>query len=126
VSLREQILASQGERKPEPLEVPEWHATVWLKQMTVADQVALSEGTKPADMPVAVLLHCLVDENGERIFTDDDREALAGESFAIVLRVFVAAAKLNGLSTAELDEAMQSFDRARAEPADNGSRSLSG
>lgn len=117
MSLREQILASQADRKPVPLDVPEWGVTVWLKQMTVADQVALSEDVKPADMPVAVLLQCLVDDEGERIFTDDDAEALSRESFPIVLRVFAEAARLNGLSSKELDEAMSSFEQARSEPS---------
>lgn len=126
MSLREQILASQGDRKPVPLDVPEWGCTVWLKQMTVADQVALSEDVKPVDMPVQVLLHCLVDEEGERIFSDSDAEVLEQEAFPIVMAVFGEAAKLNGLSNAELEEAMASFVQARAGLPVNGSRLASG
>lgn len=126
MSLREQILASQADRKPMPLDVSEWGCTVWLKQMTVADQVALSEDVKPSDMPIKVLLHCLVDDEGKRIFADEDAEQLAQEAFPIIMSVFAEAAKLNGLSNAELEEAMASFVQARASSAANGSRSPSG
>lgn len=124
--LGERILASQRDRKPVALEVPEWGVTVWIKQMTVADQVTLSEDTSPADMPVRVLLYTLVDSEGARIFTEADKDALSQEAFPIVLRVFTEVAKLNGLSSDELEAAMQGFDQARAGSLDNGSRSPSG
>lgn len=106
---REQILASRADRKPVPLDVPEWGGEVYVRVMTVRDQAAIAEGKTPAEVPLLVLLHCLVDENGERILRDEDLEALASEDFPIIMRVFAFVAKLNGLSTAELEEAMESF-----------------
>lgn len=123
---REQILASRGDRKPVRLEVPEWGGSVYIRHLTVADQVMMSEATKPADMPVAVLIACLVDENEQPIFEQADAAELAKESFAVVLRVFSEAARLNGLTTKELDEAMASFGPARAESPSTDSHSLSG
>lgn len=81
----------------------------------MADQVQLSEGTKPAEMPVAVLISALVDENERPIFEPGDRDELAKEAFSVVLRVFSEVAKLNGLTTKELDEAMEAFGPARSE-----------
>jgi hypothetical protein len=125
---REQILAARHreDRKPVKVSVPEWGGDVYLRVMTVADQVALSEDVKPAEMPVQVLLHCLVDENGTRLLEEEDAEALAEEDFPLVLRLFNEAAKLNGLTSKELEVAMASFEQARDEQLSTDSLSLSG
>jgi hypothetical protein len=115
---REQILASRMNRKPVLLEVPEWGGDVYVRVMSAADQAILSDGVKPAELPIHVILHCLVDESGDRILTDEDAEALAKEDFPVIMRVFAFVAKLNGLSTKELEEAMENFG-----PSPNGSKS---
>jgi len=122
---REQILASRGDRRPVPVEVEEWGGTVYLKQLTVADQIKLSEANSPAQMPVAVLVACVCDENGVPLFHEADAQELAQESFSIILKVFAEAARLNGLSTKELDEAMASFEPARPSSGPSDSLSLS-
>lgn len=124
--IRRQILAAQHDRRPVPLEVEEWGVTVYVKYITVDDQIELSEHNTPQDMPIAVLLQCVTDENGERIFTEEDRTELSKEAFAVVLKVFVFAAKLNGLSTVELDAAMANFGSPRTEEAPTESDSRSG
>lgn len=106
---REQILASRSNRKPVSLEVPEWGGTVYVRVLSAKDQMELSEGVKPAEMPIKVILHCFVDEQGNRLFQDEDAEMLAAEEFPIIMRVFAFVAKLNGLSTKELEEAMKNF-----------------
>jgi hypothetical protein len=118
LSLREQILASQADRKPVALDVPEWGVTVWLKQLTVADQIALSEGSKPEAVPVQVLIACLVDDEGKAIFTEADTEALSNEAAGVVVRVFGEAARLNGLTSAELDKAIANLGEAPPEQPD--------
>ncbi|MGH7206891.1 MAG: hypothetical protein ACREI2_11865 [Nitrospiraceae bacterium] len=106
---RAQILASRRDRKPVRLEVPEWGGDVYVRVLSAADQMAISDELPPTEVPIQILLHCLVDESGERIFTDGDQDELAKEDFPIIMRVFSFVAKLNGLSTKELDEAMASF-----------------
>lgn len=107
---REQILASRANRKPVLLEVPEWGAEpVYVRVLSAKDQAELAEGTQASEMPVRVILHCIVDENGERILSDEDFDALADMDFPVIMRVFAFVAKLNGLSTKELEEAMESF-----------------
>ena len=127
MTLREKIEAAQTrpDRKPKPMDVPEWGTTVYLRKLTVDDQIALSEGVEAKDMPVKVLLHCLVDEDGERALTDEDAALLGKEDFPLILRLFAEAAKLNGLSSKELDEAMAAFGPARSESGPTDSPLLS-
>jgi hypothetical protein len=110
---REQIIAARADRKPVLHDVPEWGGSVYLRVLSAADQVALSDGVEAKDMPLLVLVHCIVDDDGQRIFGDDDVDELGQEQFPIIMRVFAAAAKINGLSTAELDAAIASFAPAQ-------------
>lgn len=109
---REQILAARKDRKPHRYEVPEWGGDVFIRVLSAQDQMVLAEGNNANETPVKVLLYSLVDENGERLFTDDDFSELVQEDFPIIMRVFSESAKLNGLSTKELDEAMEGFTSA--------------
>src|SRR6266540_1372540 len=108
---REQILAARSRRKPIPLEVPEWGGTVYIKILSAGDQVALSSnGHKDVEIPIFLVAATLVSEDGERLFTDEDVPLLLEEEFPIIMRVYREAARHNGISTEELDEAMQSFE----------------
>src|SRR5262249_31168557 len=110
--LRARILGLQRDRKPVPLEVEEWGDGVYMRVLTAAEQADLPEGTDPKDMPVRVILHCLVDAGGERIFADNDFEALEGFPFPEIMAVFAKVAKVNGLSSTELEEAVERFRTA--------------
>lgn len=109
---REAILESRRNRKPVRLEVPEWGGEVWVKVLSARDQASLAEAETddPLDIPLRVIVRCIVDESGTPLFADDDREALSLEDAPVIMRVFGFAAKVNGLTTAELDEAMASFE----------------
>jgi len=82
--------------------------------------MSLSDSSKPEEMPIKVLLHSIVDEHGGRILQDGDFEALAGEDFPIIMRVFASAAKLNGFSNRELEAAVESFSPAQDEYSSSG------
>ena len=101
------------------LDVPEWGDDVYVRVLTANDQALLTEGTDPNTMPVRIILACLVDAEGERIFADGDETALGDFPFPEVMTVFGKVAKLNGLSTAELDEAIASL-----QPAPDEQRSI--
>lgn len=128
MSLRDQIREAQDRpsRKPKEVYVPEWGFPIWLRVLTVADQVALADGKNPGDMPVEVLLATVVDENGKPAFTADDKELLSGEEAPLIIRLFGEAAKLNGLTSKELEAAMEAFAKARDEQPSSDSPSLSG
>jgi len=122
---RDQILSSPRSA-PVPFDVPEWGGVVYLKILSVADQQAISEGVAPADVPVRLLVHALVDEHGHRLLEDADALALADQEFPLVMRVFAEAARLNGMTTDEFDEAMASFEKGASTRNASASLSLSG
>jgi hypothetical protein len=109
---REQILAARRDRKPHRFEVPEWGGDVFIRVLSAKDQMVLSDGVDPKETPVKVLCYSLVNEDGERLFSDEDFEALADMDWPVIMRVFTESAKLNGLSTKELEKAMQDFTSA--------------
>jgi hypothetical protein len=107
--IRARVLAIQTDRKPHPLQFEGWGPGIYVRVLSADDQAALSETTAETEMPLRIVLACLVDAEGERIFTDEDRPALGAFPFPEIMTVFGEVAKLNGLSTKELDEAMASF-----------------
>lgn len=108
---RDQILAARRNRKPHRFEVPEWGGDVFIRVLSAEDQLAY-DGVEAKEVPGRVLIDSLCDENGERLFTDEDYAELIKEDFPVIMRVFAEAAHLNGLSTKELDEAMSAFEQA--------------
>jgi hypothetical protein len=119
---REQILARRNSHKPVREWVPEWGGDVWIRVLSAADQVEIAEaGGQAALGPARVLVAALVDEGGARLFTDEDLPELMKEDFPVIMRLFQRAAKVNGLTSAELDEAMASFDFTQGGDASTGS-----
>jgi hypothetical protein len=118
--IRARVLGLQADRKPVPLDYDPWGTDLYIRVLSANDQVRLSEISDENSMPLLIVLHCLVDFEGERIFTDADMEALGNFPFPEVMEVFAKVAKLNGLSTDELDEAMTRFAQAPDEQRSTG------
>jgi len=126
VSTKRERILSRPNLKPVPFYVEEWEETVYIRRLSLDDQDAMSEeGRSSADMTVAVLIAALVDDEGKPIFTAEDLPAIRAMPFVIVAKVFAQSAKLNGLTTKELDEAMASFETARTRSGPSESPSLS-
>lgn len=121
---REDILAAIAARKAavEELEVPDWGGTVYLRRLSVEALRATGflDGTgDPSEVPLRVLAASVTDEHGSPLFSMDDVKALAEAEFQTVIRVFTEAARINGLSSAELEEAVAAFNGAQGD--DNSS-----
>lgn len=103
---REQILGAD-DLKPEPVEVPEWGLTVFVRMLFGDEREALEArrgAEKSRIFPVIVAL-ATCNEQGDPLFTDEDVQALAKKNFKAVHRVAQAAIRFNKLSTADLDAA---------------------
>lgn len=116
---REQILGAD-DLKSEDVPVPEWGGTVRVRALSGAERDAYEagivtlrgDGSKTVNMKNLrgrlVSLSC-VDEDGSRLFTDEDAIALGDKSASALERVFDVARRLSGLSEEDVEELAEGF-----------------
>jgi hypothetical protein len=110
---KDQILSANDIRYMD-VEVPEWGGTVRVGTILASERNLYEQSltTRVGNRRDVNLQHshaklvalCVVDLEGKRVFTEDDVHALSRKSSAAVDRVFDAAAKLNRISEADLEE----------------------
>ncbi len=113
--LDKQAILSAADLKTEKVEVPEWGGAVTVSQITAADRdrfeasIYVGEGTarktNTANMRARLCAICLVDEKGERLFSDEEANALGKKNADVMDRLFDIAQRLNGMNKAEADKA---------------------
>ncbi len=65
-----------------------------------------------------LLVLCIVDEAGQRMFTDErDIHRLGAKNAKVVERIFDACRKLSGLSKEDVDSLTEDFDETRDDPS---------
>ena len=79
----------------------EGKGTIRIRSLSAKEAVALTNLEKQESM-IQVVARCAIDENGRRMFTDKQVEALKKKSFAAFIAIQKAAMKLNGLSAEEV------------------------
>jgi hypothetical protein len=121
----------------EKVDVPEWGGDVFVRGLT-GDELDNFQGSirqfRPSfdgkgmepvliqdGMRAKLLVKCLVDELGARLFTDQDASALGGKSGTVIDRLYDVAARLSGLSEEERD----ALEGNSAAPTDSGASSSS-
>ena len=114
VLTRDQILAAE-DNKPVAVPVKDWGGDVYVRSMSAverdayeADQAARNkDGGEKAGMHnfrARLVVRVACDEQGNRLFNDDDAAALGEKSSGPVALIFDAAAKLNGLTPKDVEE----------------------
>lgn len=99
---RDILLASS--RKTVKVDVPELDCEIILKELSVAQ---LNSIDKDATKQLAMMI---VDAEGNRVFeTEEDVRALSELSATIFMRLMTAAAKLNGIGQAAIDESIKNL-----------------
>jgi hypothetical protein len=107
--------------------VPAWDRDIYMRKLSVREQLALVEDDpKPEVASLRVLLASMTDENGERLLGDDDMDLLLDQAFPTLAPLLTEAARINGLTSKELEAAMATFEPARDEQPSSGLPSLSG
>ncbi len=113
--LNKQEILSQDDLKYEDIQIPEWGGA-WVRVRTInaserdrfeAGMVSRRGKNATANlenMRARLCLLCLVDENGERLFQEEDTFPLGGKSAAALDRIFTVAQRLNGLRDADVEE----------------------
>lgn len=109
-----EILA-QDDLKYEDVQVPEWGGA-WVRVRTLQanerDRFEASTvhrngkqiTTNLENIRARLCLLCMVDENGERLFQEEDTFPLGGKSAAALDRIFTVAQRLNGLRDEDVKE----------------------
>ncbi len=104
----------------EPVEVPEWGGTVFVRTMTGTERdefetsmfVGLGKKRKEnfANLRARMVALCAVNDKGERLFTYQDAEALGRKNAAALDKVFDAAQKLNGFREQDIEKLVENSD----------------
>jgi hypothetical protein len=106
---RDQILGAQDiERELVP--VPEWSGDVYVQMMSGTDRDAyeveslLAADKRLVNMRAKLAVRCIVDENGVKLFTQNDVDALGAKSYAALERVVTVAQRINKLTDEEMEK----------------------
>src|SRR5215472_5794653 len=119
---RDDILKA-ADNDPEEVDVPEWGGTVLVRGMTGRERDAfevsmLTPGrggrrtVDPANVRAKLVARCVVDDDGNRLFTDADVAELGGKSAAAVDRVYSVAARLSGMAGGDQEDLARDFGLA--------------
>ncbi|CEF48254.1 unnamed protein product [uncultured bacterium] len=123
MSLREDILGVD-DAEVEPLEIPEWNLTVYLRIMTARERDRFEElqrGQGFADIRARMAAACICDESGELAFTEADIPALAKKSSVALDRIFAAAIRLNRIGRDDVEELKKKSELIHSDGSSSGS-----
>ena len=105
---RDQIIAANKTLPKEVVNIPEWGGDVYVHSLTVKDRtnMAFIADSKDANKKFMALLVIATtfDENGNRLFTDDDIDTVMEFGSAGTSKIFEISSKLNGFSKEEIEE----------------------
>lgn len=102
----------------ELVHVPEWGGSVYVQGLTGTDRDAFEESilqqvgkgkdkafeVRMANMRAKLCVRCMTNDEGARLFTDEQAEALGRKSAAALDRVFEVAQRLSGIGSKDLEE----------------------
>jgi len=114
---KDEILKAE-DLKRELVPVPEWgKGAVYVRTMTGEERdaydqsnVGENENVDLVNFRAKLLARTIVDEKGERIFTDDDINQLGKKSSLALNRLFEVAQRLNGLGAREMEEMIKNSE----------------
>lgn len=114
MSLRDQIM-NADDLQSEEFPVPEWGVTVWIRSLpsgefegylaSMMDKDNKADRKKLAQSKAGLLVRCLYDANGDKIFNNGDIDVLAAKNAKVVARIYTKAAELNGASPEAVEDA---------------------
>lgn len=114
----------------EEVQVPEWGGSVLIKGLTgrqrdefeasILERRGRQMVTNTANIRAKLAARCMVDEKGERLFTDAEAAELGEKSAAPIDRVYEAAARLSGLSEQDVEDLAEDFGEAPGSSSSSG------
>lgn len=107
---REQILAKKARLNTETISVPEWEGDVTIRELTArqAEAIAGRESDVNTDTMVRWVVASVIDPaTFQPLFTEADIEWMGEMSAAAIMRIGMAAVKLNGFRKADVEKNSQ-------------------
>ena len=117
-------ILSADDLKSQDVAVPEWHGSVRIRSLTGRERDAFEAGlvkgegkerkVDMANMRARLVGLTVINEFGERLFTDDEVELLGAKSGAALDRVFSAAQRLNSLASEDVEQLTKNSSGAQS------------
>lgn len=102
------------------VKVPEWGGEIWVRGMTGAERDKLEASVvqqrgkdtnvNMTNIRAKIASMTICDENGKRLFKEEDIQALSQKSAAALQRVFVIGQKLSGLGDDDIQELTEALE----------------
>jgi hypothetical protein len=129
--LSKDAILGADDRPTKDVEVPQWGGTVRLRALSGTERDAFEASTmvfvegKPrrpnlANLRARFLALCIVDDNGDRLFGEDEVHALGAKSVAALDLLFTEARKLSRLTNKDLEELTADFGDAQSDGSTSG------
>jgi len=127
----EQILAAD-DKVFEPVEVPEWGGTVYIRGMTSAERDRYDRSLVNVDrkgnttmgrldnLRALLVVRCLVTKDGQRMFRDPQAKELGEKSALVMNRLWDVASRLSGMNQDREEEEEEVFDGAQDDDTSSG------
>jgi hypothetical protein len=104
---KHKIFAADDMRYTEVDMTAEWGDKLRIKTMSIEEQLQyekIKETENAGDIVLQMVLVCCVDQDGKRLFENDDVKELQKKSTAAVFKVFNACIELNSLPKDDLEQ----------------------
>lgn len=116
--------------KVEPVEVPAWNATVYVRVLPSAIRDAFeaktfSDDKRPKEVSMRnfrarLVALCLCDQEGIPLFNDaKDAELLGAKSSLAISTIFDKCAELNGITEKKQEELIKNSENTQSEDSDS-------
>lgn len=105
MNARDRILAFAATPKAKAIEVPALGGTVHIRPMSVAGMARINAEKDQSQRAVIMLADCLCDENGVRLFTQQDEAALLGLPGLAVTKLMQELQGISGLGDGDQEAA---------------------
>lgn len=111
MKLNRDLILKANDLPIEPIEVPEWGGTVYVRTMdgserdrfdaTIIKRSRKDDTFDTAGLRADIVVLTVCDESGNLMFSDDDRMALLKKNAAVLDRICAKARKMNGILDTE-------------------------
>lgn len=128
IDFRKRLMGA-NDTKVQPIEVPEWGGTYYVRVLSGKDresfEEALSAEQRMKNFRIRFLLLALCDEDGKRVLGDGDTDVLGDRNSVTLNRVFEQAWTINAFTKEAVDALGEDSPAAPSGGSSSGSPSAS-